>query len=91
MRTSTTVRVSDPPLADLAASRGEEAEFPRCHVVFTQGEPGDRIHIIQTGKVKISRNAPHGGRANVLAVHGSADMFGLPDARECTSLPAGVR
>ncbi|MDT7782721.1 MAG: family transcriptional regulator, cyclic receptor protein [Pseudonocardiales bacterium] len=75
MFTSTPVWVSDPQLADFAASHGENVEFPRRHVIFAQGEQGDRIYIIRSGKVKISLEAPT-GQANLLALHGPTDVFG---------------
>lgn len=75
MPTSTPVWGSEPELADLAASHGENVEFPRRHVIFAQGNPGDRIYIVRTGKVKISLDGPH-GRDILLALHGPADVFG---------------
>lgn len=75
MPTSTPAWVSDPQLADLAVSHGEEVEFPRRHVIFAQGNPGDRLYIIRTGKVKSSLDGPH-GREKLLAIHGPADVFG---------------
>lgn len=50
-----------------AARRGE--------VVFAEGEAGHTLHLILTGKVKISRAAPD-GRENVLAVLGPGEVFG---------------
>ncbi|WP_309117042.1 Crp/Fnr family transcriptional regulator [Saccharothrix sp.] len=59
----------------LADVTGEQLEFPRRHVIFTEGEPGHRFYIIQSGKVKITASAP-GGRENLLEVLGPSDMFG---------------
>jgi CRP-like cAMP-binding protein len=50
-------------------------EFPRGHTVFAEGEPGDRLYIIVSGKVKIGRRSAD-GRQNILAVMGPSDMFG---------------
>jgi CRP-like cAMP-binding protein len=50
-------------------------DFPRGHTVFTQGEPGDRLYIIISGKVKLGRRSSD-GRQNILAVMGPSDMFG---------------
>jgi CRP/FNR family cyclic AMP-dependent transcriptional regulator len=47
----------------------------RGHVVFSEGDAGDRLFVILDGKVKISRAAAD-GRENVLAVLGAAEMFG---------------
>jgi CRP/FNR family cyclic AMP-dependent transcriptional regulator len=50
-------------------------EFPRGHTVFVEGEPGDRLYIIVSGKVKIGRRSPD-GRENLLTIMGPSDMFG---------------
>jgi CRP/FNR family transcriptional regulator, cyclic AMP receptor protein len=50
-------------------------EFPRRHTVFVEGEPGDRLYIIISGKVKIGRRSSD-GRENILAIMGPSDMFG---------------
>jgi CRP-like cAMP-binding protein len=50
-------------------------DFPRGHTVFAEGEPGDRLYIIVSGKVKIGRRSPD-GRENLLAILGPSDMFG---------------
>jgi CRP/FNR family transcriptional regulator len=47
----------------------------RGHVVFREGDPGDRLFVVLDGKVKISRAAAD-GRENLLAVLGSGEMFG---------------
>jgi CRP/FNR family transcriptional regulator, cyclic AMP receptor protein len=49
--------------------------LPRGHVIFAEGNPGDRLFVILDGKVKISRAAPD-GRENLLAVLGRGEMFG---------------
>ena len=53
----------------------EPVEFPRGHVIFAEGEPGDRLYIIHSGKVKIGRKSPD-GRENLLSIMGPSDMFG---------------
>jgi CRP/FNR family cyclic AMP-dependent transcriptional regulator len=50
-------------------------DFPRGHTVFAEGEPGDRLYIIVSGKVKIARRSPD-GRENLLTIMGPPDMFG---------------
>jgi CRP/FNR family transcriptional regulator, cyclic AMP receptor protein len=50
-------------------------DFPPGHVIFAEGEPGDRLYIIISGKVKIGRVYPD-GRANLLTIVGPSDMFG---------------
>ena len=45
------------------------------YTVFAEGEPGDRLYIIITGKVKIGRRSPD-GRENLLAVLGPGETLG---------------
>jgi CRP/FNR family cyclic AMP-dependent transcriptional regulator len=47
----------------------------RGHVVFREGDEGDRLFLVLDGKVKISRAAAD-GRENLLAVLGTNEMFG---------------
>jgi CRP-like cAMP-binding protein len=65
----------EPAAAEALAQSLEPVEFPRGHVIFAEGEPGDRLYIIQSGKVKLGRKSPD-GRENLLAIMGPADMFG---------------
>ena len=57
------------------ASRLEMLTLPRGRVVFNEGEPGDSLYIVVSGKIKLSRRSPD-GRENVLAVMGPSDQFG---------------
>src|SRR3954451_22161760 len=50
-------------------------DVDRGHVVFSEGDAGDRLFIVMDGKVKISRAAVD-GRENLLAVLGPGEMFG---------------
>ncbi|MDT5298226.1 MAG: family transcriptional regulator, cyclic receptor protein [Mycobacterium sp.] len=50
-------------------------DFPRGHTVFTEGQPGDRLYIVISGKVKIGRRSPD-GHDNLLTIVGPSDMFG---------------
>ncbi|HVU60264.1 MAG TPA: Crp/Fnr family transcriptional regulator [Mycobacteriales bacterium] len=45
------------------------------HIVFSEGDDGDRLFIVLDGKVKITR-ASMDGRENLIAVLGTAEMFG---------------
>ena len=50
-------------------------DFARRWTVFAEGEPADRLYIINSGKVKISHRSSE-GREHLLAVMGPPDMFG---------------
>jgi CRP/FNR family transcriptional regulator, cyclic AMP receptor protein len=65
----------EPFAADALAQALEPAEFSRGQVIFAEGEPGDRLYIVGTGKVKVGRKSPD-GRENLLMVAGPSDMFG---------------
>ncbi|HYZ08976.1 MAG TPA: Crp/Fnr family transcriptional regulator [Pseudonocardiaceae bacterium] len=65
----------EPTAVEALSSALEPVEFPRAHVIFAEGEPGDRLYIIVSGKVKIGRRLAD-GRENLLAVFGPSDMFG---------------
>ncbi|CQD16650.1 regulatory protein [Mycolicibacterium conceptionense] len=66
--------VSPDAVGALVAELGR-AEFPARHTVFEERDPGDKLYIIESGKVKIGRAAA-GLRQNLLAVMGPADIFG---------------
>ena len=45
---------------DPVASRLEIITLPRGRVVFNEGEPGDSLYVVLSGKIKLSRRAPDG-------------------------------
>jgi CRP-like cAMP-binding protein len=53
----------------------QPVKFPRAHTVFAEGDPGDRLFIVISGKVKIGRRSPD-GREKLLTIMGPSDMFG---------------
>ena len=48
---------------------------PRGDVLFHEGEPGDCLYVIRTGKVKLGRRS-NDGRENLLAVLGPGELLG---------------
>ena len=46
------------------------------HTVYHEGEPGDGLYIVVTGKVKVGRRSAD-GREQLSAVMGPSDMFGV--------------
>jgi CRP/FNR family transcriptional regulator, cyclic AMP receptor protein len=60
-------------------------EFPCRHTIYAEGEPGDRLYIIVSGKVKLTRRSPE-GLAGLLSVIGPPDVFGA-----LSTLDAGLR
>ena len=65
----------DEATAELLASALTTRAVVRGHVVFSEGDTGDRLFIVLDGKVKISRAAAD-GRENLLTVLGPGEMFG---------------
>jgi CRP-like cAMP-binding protein len=53
----------------------QHVNFPRGHMVFAEGEPGERLYVIISGKVKIGRRSAD-GRENLLTIMGPSDIFG---------------
>ncbi|MCR6492416.1 Crp/Fnr family transcriptional regulator [Cellulomonas sp. P24] len=50
-------------------------EFARGAAIFHEGDPGDRLYVIASGKIKLGRRS-NDGRENLLAVIGPGEMFG---------------
>ena len=61
--------------AEALAEALSESEYSRGETVFVEGEQGDTLFIVLSGKVKIGRRAAD-GRENMLSVMGPSDMFG---------------
>jgi CRP/FNR family cyclic AMP-dependent transcriptional regulator len=52
-----------------------EKSFPKYHVIFEEGSVGDLLFIIQSGVVKISKEASD-GRVKTLALLNQGEIFG---------------
>ena len=61
--------------AEALAGSLSYSDYTRGEAVFTEGEQGDTLFIVLSGKVKIGRRAAD-GRENMLSVMGPSDMFG---------------
>jgi CRP/FNR family cyclic AMP-dependent transcriptional regulator len=60
---------------DPVASRLEIINIPRGRVVFNEGEAGDSLYIVLSGKIKLGRRAAD-GRQNLVSIMGPSDMLG---------------
>ena len=49
--------------------------LPRGDKLFDEGDLGDSVYLVISGKVKLTRTAPD-GRESLVSVHGPGDMFG---------------
>jgi len=64
--------------ADAMSALESELEwltFRRNHIVFSEGEPGDRLYVLVEGKVKVGRRSVD-GRESLIAVMGPGETFG---------------
>ena len=64
--------------ADAAESLAKELEYleaRRGETIFNEGEPGDSLYIVLSGKLKVGRRAAD-GRQNLIALMGPSDMVG---------------
>ena len=50
-------------------------DLPRGHVLFSEGDPGDRLYVIDEGKIKLGATSSD-GRETLLAILGPGEMFG---------------
>jgi CRP-like cAMP-binding protein len=65
----------DPDAADALAKEMEIVDARKGEILFSEGEPGDSLYIVLSGKLKIGRRAGD-GRQNLIAVMGPSDMLG---------------
>ena len=56
-------------------TRMSDIDVARGRTIFHEGDPGDALYVVLSGKIKLVRHAPD-GRENLLAVLGPAEMFG---------------
>lgn len=66
--------VPEPDVSALC-SEFETIAVPRGAVVFTQGEPGDYLYVLLSGKVKLVRTSST-GRESLVALIGPGEQFG---------------
>jgi CRP/FNR family cyclic AMP-dependent transcriptional regulator len=60
---------------DVVRAVSVEKSYPRSAVVLTEGEMGDSLYMIQTGKVKVFIG-DEDGREIILKILGAGDFFG---------------
>jgi CRP-like cAMP-binding protein len=61
--------------ADALAKEMDIIEIRKGEVLFNEGEPGDSLYIVLSGKIKIGRRAAD-GRQNLIALMAPSDMVG---------------
>ncbi len=68
-------------------------QLDRGEVLFREGEQGDRLYLLTTGKMKLGRSSAD-GRENLVAIIGPGEMFGElsmfdPGPRSATATAVG--
>ncbi len=76
---------TDPDVVAALMTQTRSVCFPAGRIVFAQGEPGDCLYVIVSGKAKVSYLHTD-GREFVLNIVGALDVFG-----ELTPFDCGVR
>jgi CRP-like cAMP-binding protein len=66
--------LDDDAAAALRASM-VELRLAKGDVLFAEGEPGEKLFLIETGKIKLRHTAPD-GRESIIAVLGGGEMLG---------------
>jgi len=65
----------DPAAVAAVINQMQRVHFSRQQTVYTEGQPGDQLYIIASGKIKLGRRSTD-GRHHLLAIMGPAEMFG---------------
>src|SRR5512144_984580 len=61
-------------LTRIALTMGRR-RYRRNEVIFHEGDPGDSLHVLVEGRVKITRESPDGAEA-IVVVLSTGDSFG---------------
>ncbi|MDH6245495.1 Crp/Fnr family transcriptional regulator [Mycobacterium sp. OTB74] len=64
----------EPAAVATLSAQLQSVSFPRGHIIFHEGDAGDRLYILTFGKVKIGHTVQ--GREALIAILGPTDMFG---------------
>ena len=65
----------DPTAVAALMTHLQPVHFSRRQQIYGEGEPGDQLYIVTSGKVKLGRRSSD-GRSHLLAIAGPSDMFG---------------
>jgi CRP-like cAMP-binding protein len=66
--------LDDDAAAALRASM-VELRLAKGDILFAEGEPGEKLFLIETGKIKLGHTSPD-GRESIIAVLGAGEMLG---------------
>jgi CRP/FNR family transcriptional regulator, cyclic AMP receptor protein len=68
-------RMIDPAAVAMVIDQLHPVHFSRQQTVYTEGQPGDQLYIVASGKIKLGPRCAD-GRGHLLAIVGPAEMFG---------------
>jgi CRP/FNR family cyclic AMP-dependent transcriptional regulator len=68
------VGLEDAPATELSSAMGT-VRLNKGEILFHEGDTGDRLYVVVSGKIKLGRSGS-AGRENLLAVLGPGQMFG---------------
>jgi CRP/FNR family transcriptional regulator, cyclic AMP receptor protein len=72
------------------ANAVDEAEFRAGDIIVNEGEPGNRMFIIHTGRVEVVKHLGE-GHETTLATFGPKDFLGEMSIIECVARAASLR
>lgn len=75
LRSAPLFRELDDEAATALRNSMTAVHLDRGEVLFREGDAGDRVYVVISGKIKLGRTAPD-GRENLLALLGPGQMFG---------------
>jgi CRP-like cAMP-binding protein len=76
LRACTLFRFVDDETLGLCARELRQRRFRRAETIFHQGDPGDALHVIRTGSVRIVLPSPTGREDAILVTLSPGEFFG---------------
>ena len=75
LRTAPLFAALDDDAANALRSSMVDQRLTKGDVLFSEGEPGEKLYLIESGKIKLSHTASD-GRESIIAVLGAGEMLG---------------
>ena len=90
LRTAPLFAALDDDAANALRSSMVEQRLGKGETLFSEGEPGEKLYLIESGKIKLSHTSSD-GRESIIAVLGAGEMLGElslfdPGARTATAI-----
>ena len=76
LRACTIFRFVDDATLALCAKELQHRRFRRAETIFHQGDPGDALHVVRSGSVRIVLPSPSGREDAILVTLGPGEFFG---------------